>query len=158
MGSRVELENGFVLVVCWPNILCHKSLAIPDRRSVVAEGYRMPCVAPPSNSFPLQEMNIYSSNIVQGKTTALDLNISLFDESNENSHSTLTSFAMLHEEHVLLSPYLYSNRSSERECLRNYNRHSKRVYPVLPFSGICKIPTKRVTLCSTSYKNSEIYK
>jgi len=76
--------------------------------------------------------------------SALGLNVNLYDESNENFHSTLTSFARLNEEHVLLSTYLYSNRSSERQCLRNYNRHSKRVYPVLPFSGTCEIPTTRV--------------
>jgi hypothetical protein len=86
-----------------------------------------------------------TSNTVQGRISALALNISLYDESNENSHSTLTSFAWLYEEHVLMSKYLYSNRSSERRCLRNYNRHSKRVYPVLPFSGIYEIPTMRVT-------------
>jgi hypothetical protein len=84
-------------------------------------------------------------NTVQGRISALGLNISLYDESNENSHSTLTSFAWLYEEHVMLSTYLYSNRSSERQCLGNYNRHSKRVYPILPFSGICEIPTMRVT-------------
>jgi hypothetical protein len=39
-------------------------------------------------------------------------NLSLDDEGTENYHSTLISFTRFQEQRVMLSTYLYSNRSN----------------------------------------------
>jgi hypothetical protein len=74
-------------------------------------------------------------------------NLSLYDDGNENAHSTLTSFPGLYEQSVLLSTYLDWNRSNARQCLRNYKRRRKLIYiqdyTVLFRVVFVKFPQKR---------------